>query len=518
MKNRLNEMKQRAKTYFPVLVICMLFSCVIYYLLISKGLVNSDDGLWEYDYYKGGLWSISLGRWFKPYFDRLRFGISTEPITSLITLFLYSLGLMFLLDLTGMETKKKSGFLVCALFMSSVVVCVSLSFRFMSPDYGMAFLLNIAAVWIVVKEKNKIAILAGGILIALGMGTYQAYIGCACLAFLGYLMTVMFEEQKSLKEIGSDVLKFIGAMVIGAIGYILVLNVHLKFFHLGMSDYNGGNHYSVMNSLQSLGFSIPYSYRTFFRYFSGEMARLNLLQGMGIFVLFFAVAGVFLIIGIFRLAKISKVRAVLFGILCAVIPLACNAMLLVATSVHVSLHMAAGMALCIPMLLCVEHRISNEGKAGKYLWKINLLIVLLIIYGNVYQLQADQEAMLAGRTSTTTIAETVIQRLCDTGNFDSSMQYCILGSPNRSELYNCPRIMQYANQYAIFGIFNSDTVCTKRSWQGVFSFLCNVNLEVCPAWEYEAVMDNPDVQNMPAFPAEGSILRLEDKIVVKISD
>lgn len=518
MKNRAEEFKKLVKEYFPMLGICIVFSCCIYYLLISNGLVNSDDGLWENDFYKGGKWVIAIGRWFIPYLDRIRFGFCMEPITSFITLSLFSAGLMIILDLLGVRAGTKTGFLACALFMSSVVICVSLSFRFISPNYGVAFLLNVAAVWVTVKEKNLMGILGGGVLIAFGMGTYQAYIGCACLVFAGCLMINLFEEQKSVRDFFAEILRYAGAMVTGAVLYVLILYAHLKFLHLEMGDYKGADNYSLINTLRCLTFSIPYTYKTFFRHFFGSSVRLNLLQNAGIFVIFFVLAGLFLIGGILHLGKKSKIRAVLFVLLGAAIPLVCNVVLLVATNASLDLHMAGGMALCIPVLLCVEYRIRSIGKLNKCLWKANFLVVLLILYGNVYQVQVDQEAMLAGRTATVTVAETIIQRLNDRGELDSDMRYCILGSPNQSDLYNFTTVMEYSNQYARFGVFNSDSVCARKSWRGVFRFLCGINLEFCLAEEFDAAWENPDVQNMPLFPAEGSILRLDDMIVIKVSE
>ncbi len=104
------------------------------------------------------------------------------------------------------------------------------------------------------------------------------------------------------------------------------------------------------------------------------------------------------------------------------------------------------------------------------------------------------------------------------GYLGGDFQYCILGSPNKNQLYEFSKIMEYLNQYARFGVFNGDAVCTRRSWQGVFHYLCGIDLELCPPSEYGVVMENPVVQNMPLFPDEGSILQVDDKIVIKISE
>lgn len=518
MEEKKRLLKQKVTLWLPMFGICMAFSCCIYFLLLSRGLVNSDDGLWEYNYYKGGRWVLSLGRWFILYLDRLRFGISTEPITSLVALSCYSAGLMCMLDLFGMQARKKTALLACALFLGSVVICVTLSFRFTSSNYGIAFLFNLLAVWMVIKVKHMAGILGGGILIALGMGTYQAYIGCACLAFLGYLMISLCDDSKSVRSIGVDFFRFAGAMLTGAVLYILVLQVHLSVFHIGMAGYNGADRYSLQNTLQNLAYSAAYAYRVFFRYFLGDFAHLSLLQGMGIVVAVFVFMVLFLIGGTLRAGRISLLRGFLFGLLAAAVPLACNGMLLVATNAWVSLHMAVGMALCIPTLLCVISRTRMTGKISNIAWKCCLLLVSLLLYGSIWQVQVDQETMSQGKISTVTLAELMIQKVDDAGYLGGDFQYCILGSPNKNQLYEFSKIMEYSNQYARFGVFNGDAVCTRRSWQGVFHYLCGIDLELCPPSEYGVVMENPVVQNMPLFPDEGSILQVDDKIVIKISE
>lgn len=168
--------KSKTKQWLPVFISGLIFAIIIYYMLLSKGLVNSDDGLWEYNYYKAGSWSLSLGRWFWLYLDRLRFGISTEPITSLLALACYSAGIVILLDLFAIKVTDKITYLVMMLFLSSISVSASLSFRFMSTDFGASFLLAMLAAWAIVKINRKwLAVITGGILIALSTGVYQAY-------------------------------------------------------------------------------------------------------------------------------------------------------------------------------------------------------------------------------------------------------------------------------------------------------------------------------------------------------
>lgn len=507
------KFKFKVKEWLPAFITCMIFSIIIYFMLLSEGLVNSDDGLWEYNYYKAGSWSLSLGRWFWLYLDRLRFGISTEPITSLLALACYSIGIVIMLDLFDI---KKSGitFLVSALFLSSISVSASLSFRFMSTDFGAAFLLAISAAWAIIKIKRIwLAVITGGILIALSVGVYQTYIGCTCITLAGYFLIALCNDKIELKTVVQDILKSVIAAVLGGILYSLILQLHLTIFHISLSDYNGANSYSLINAIKNLPFNIEYTYRIFIRFYFENYFKLNVLREFKIYWIVFLLAAVFLIRELLCIAKRSITRALLFVLFIAAIPIASNAVLLVTTGVWVSIHMTVAMALCIPVLLCVEIQ-DRRGKVWSWIWKINVLILLIMLYGNIYQLQIDQEAMWEGQKATTTIAEEIIHKLDETGNLDADAQYCVLGSPMGNKLFYFSVIAEKANGYALFGNWNSGM---HRSWQGVFRNLCGINLEMCSSADYDAIAANPEVESMTVFPEEGSIIRIDDIVVIKVS-
>lgn len=513
------EMKktgQKVKEYFPFFVTGFIFSVVIYFLLMSNQLVNSEDGLWEYSYYKAGKWSLSIGRWFWLYIDRLRFGISTEPITSLITLVCYSAGFIFILDLFKLG-KNKIGYLVSMLFLSSTAVCISLSYRFMSPTFGLAFLLNVLAAWVIIKWQNKVvSVLVSGGLIAFAMGLYQAYIGCTCVILVGYFIYALQKEEAGLKNIITDIIKAFLAAVVGGALYVGILNMHLAVFHMNMAEYNGANMYSLSNTIKSLPASIANTYRVFIRYFIEGYYKINILQAGQIYLIAFIFAIIILILGFIKTVKISKIKAVIYLLFVLAMPVASNAVLLIATVAWTSLQMTAPMALCIPILLCVETKIICSHK--KWLGWINILLLAVMLYGNIYQVQIDQNAMLEGKVSTTTIANEIIDDLGEQGYLDSELKYCVIGNPSCNDLFRTSVIYDKANGYARFGSWSTDNTCNRRSWQGAFSNLCGINLEICTAPEYDAVLADEAVQNMEVYPKEGYISQIGDIVVIKVAE
>lgn len=513
----LRQINERLKPYFPVFLWCMLFSYLVYHSLIANGLVNTDDGLWEYSYYKSGSWSLSLGRWFSLYFDRLRFGIQTEPVNALTALACFSAGLIVVFDALAVRMSRKMIFLASSLFLGSVSVCITLSYRFMSPNFAMAFLLAVCAAWVSIKVKKFLAaVIAGGVLLALSLGLYQAYIGCTCLVILGWLMISLCDEKREVKAVFFDMLKGIMTGVAGAAFYYLALTVHLRFFHLELSDYNGANTYSLYNTVKSLGLSIPYTYRTFGRFYLGNMAKINLVKD--IYYVVFAIVLLFAIKKIVQLFKVNKIKALLFAVFTGTVPLACGAVFIITTNVAGSLQMMIPMSLCLTVILCVEMSVETWEKKWRWVLGLNLVALLVVLYGSILQIQIDQESMLEGRTSTAMLGERIIDKLDDTGNLEPGLQYCVLGIAAYNNLFSYTRIMDAANAYARVGGWNEDYTCMRRSWQSVFEYLCGFDLEICSSSDYAAMLNNPSVQAMPVFPEEGSIARIGDIVVVKVSE
>ncbi len=516
IKEDIKNIGRKCKEHSILFVTGLIFSYVIYNMLITNSLVNSNDGLWEYSYYTAGKWSLSLGRWFWLYLDRMRFGISTEPLTSLIALSLFSAGFVFIADLFEAGNKKVK-YLASMLFLSSTAVCMSLSYRFMSPTFGLAFLFSVLAVWILVKWQSKIvSVVVGGGLLALSMGLYQAYIGCTCTLLVGYFLFALGKEENKW----TDILKMAGRAlimaIVGGVFYITALKLHLKVFQVEMSDYNGANTYSAWHMIKSLDGSIPNTYRVFSRYFFQNYFKLNVLQDKYLFYIIFAVVLLVFIWGLVKVFKQSKIKAVLYLLFVLMIPIASNAVLLVATQAWTALLMTAPMALCFPVFILLMN--TTDTSKHRIPYKLGFVIMLVALYGNIYQVQIDQEAMLEGKIATVTMANDIIHDLNDAGYLEDDRYYCFLGVPAGNEMFGTSPIYYMANGDAFFGAWWRDYNCSRRSWQGVFTYLCGTDIHVCDNAGYQTVITDERVAQMPVYPQEGYIQKVGDIIVVKVSE
>ena len=62
-----------------------------------------------------------------------------------------------------------------------------------------------------------------------------------------------------------------------------------------------------------------------------------------------------------------------------------------------------------------------------------------------------------------------------------------------------------------------DSASITKSWNGLIRDICQININICPVQEYDMLSQDETVDNMPVFPAEGSILRIGDIAVIRVS-
>lgn len=489
-------------------------SLLVYSQLMTNQLVNHYDGLWEGSFHNAGAWELSIGRWFWLYLSRLRFGVAPDPATSMISLALFVVGLLLFFDL--MKVEKRSVLLLTgSFFLCTPAVCSNLSYRYMSPTFATAFLLSIAAVWAVEKGKKPwIAIGGGAILVMLSMGAYQAFIGCTCVAVLACLMKKL-EDGAEWKKVLLWFAKAACAIVAGGVLYILALRVHQAVFHVNMSDYMGGSEYSVLNSIKHFGNSLAGSYQIWWLFIKGGFYKANIFQNYMIYIVVTALLFLGLLYNTVRIAHKNRLSGSIYLLAVVLLPAASVAVKFIATDASLSIQMTAGLFLLYAAVFC---SLQFEGekwyeKAGN---AILILVLAVTVYGGFYQVTVDQNTMYEGRTSTISLTEMAIDKMVQMDYLSTDYTYCFYGTPAGSSLYTMDKGTQYANFYAMFGAWYTNGESAK-SWKGLINDVMGVQLKMVTPWEYNAIGVMEEVQQMPVFPSPGSILKIDNTIIVRIS-
>ncbi len=204
----------KLRPYRRPFLILWIYALLVHLPLLVLRLTNDLDGLWNQDDYMAGAWELSIGRWFWPFLDKARFGVSLDPLPAVFSLALYALSFLLILRLLDLAPSALTILCGC-LFLGSVGIVCQMSFGYMAITFAVSFFLAVLAVWVLLVPAgsspgffagkgsfsavfgNKrfrfsplslVRILLSSVCIALMMGCYQAGIGTTALVSLFVLL------------------------------------------------------------------------------------------------------------------------------------------------------------------------------------------------------------------------------------------------------------------------------------------------------------------------------------------
>lgn len=195
-----------------LLVVCFAVGMVCHAQMYLNGLSNPDavaslgnpNG---YGSFIPHAWDISLGRWGLLFAAYAKFGLCSPVLTSAITIALFTLGIVLLIDRLGIRR-------ACLRYASSVLFIVSpfvsccITYYYCSNSYALSFLCAVLAVCLIgrVGAIGKPVAFAGAVaLLAFSLGCYQASLGVFCVAILLVMArSLMGGGSESLVSLAHD--------------------------------------------------------------------------------------------------------------------------------------------------------------------------------------------------------------------------------------------------------------------------------------------------------------------------
>lgn len=511
------RVRQFYKHHWLTALIGMAYSVFLYAMLMSHQLTNTFDGLWHQNFHHAGISELTSGRWLLHYLDKLTMGLHADPITSIVALGLFVLGFLLVLELFGVENRTVA-ILSLLLWCSSTVILNTLSYRMTSIGYAVSYLLAVSSVYAAVKLRNKfLAVGVAGLALGLSMSCYQTYLGVFCVVAVFYLILLCRSPRKQERDL-SALLRYVVrigcAVIVGGMIYVASLTFFLRLNAATLSDYNGAGGITLSGLITGLPENIGKTYRYFGRYYLSDALKLNRLQYFGIFYVLLALLAALLILVGVRAWKTNKRRLLVLVPAALLIPVACNAYMLLAGD-KLELQMTAGLAMLLPLTAILAFSCFPARRGFRVPC---VLLCLALLYGNSVQAWFDQEAMLEGRNACETMMQQVISDLKDERLLSGRHEYFFVGVPARSPFFAVNESFACANEYAQMGNFWVTGNCAQMSYYGLINKWMGFRLPMSYR-HYEDVEAQYDIARMPAFPEEGYITEFDDgMVIIKISE
>ena len=504
------SIRKRGMVVFVSFVLCAL----AYSLMITNECTNVWDGLWAGSVDGGFQWVLTIGRWFWPFISWSRLLISTEPFISLMTIALFVLSGYLILSMFSLTDSKAAYFVPLALGIN-VTVCISLSYRYMSPTFGTALLLNVFGIWLLKTKRHWWDwVLATGSFV-LGLGSYQAYIGCALVLLLACIIQMLLKQEEK-RTIIFFVLRTLASVLLACAVYKILWDISLSLTHLEPANYRGANHASIGNILIHLPQRIINAYIDFFTYFTGKSFPHNAFQSTFLYPVAAAAFALLSLLPAVRHFRVSKGAAIIMLACFLCLPIAANVSLLLAPEAGTTdVLMALPMVMIAPVLLCICFQ--NESQ-NRLLRCVPLLLISFFLYGSFIQCSIEQHTMLHGRESTLSFMDRVVGNLEANDMIHSENEIIFLGRPSDNPLFKKDELWALSNGRSRYGDLPYSNDTCVMSYRGVARD-GGYNLPLSEDYTvWHEMAAKPESCALPAYPAEGYFQIIDGYLVVKLSE
>ena len=501
---------------FRAFIIMFLFGLCLYIPMITQRLNCSDGNICGIFYRTHNDYDIEdiAGRYLLKYLAHMKSMFVFSWMAVIVGLVSIAIGCVLIARI--LRIKSFLGILLCGiLFMVSPCFTETFTFYYAADAYLLCFPLVVIAVYLLHENPNLIRMIFASICMWVSMAFYQAYIFVAISLFLFVLLRDLLENQRDWKEIGKKLLYQMTSGVIAFITYALV-NKMLKVVGLIYYQESRFDLKEVLNPIVLLS-RIDEAYRNFFEYYFTMSIINNVWKGRNIVNGVIFLLGVAILIACIYRKKLQKSRAVACFLVTLLLPIAIMGIgILYKVSIIV---LPTASLIYVGVLALWENERNKQSNNlrsicgwvfyGAVIWLVFIMSVYICIFQICKKYYADK---------TDAMAQRIITRI--------EMEYPDAGSG--TPVFICGNVddgnypQDYNIQQASYILKETDA-CSGMfidNMQGYFAgwnkyMAANFGVEYTMVWDKAwEIYDSDFYKDMPLFPAEGSILKNEEGIIV----
>lgn len=521
-----------------LLVVCFAVGMICHAQMYLNGLSNPDAVVSlsnpnGYGSFTPHAWDMSLGRWGLLFAAYAKFGLCSPILTSAITIALFALGIVALIDKLGIRNACLR-YASSILFIASPFVSCCITYYYCSNSYALSFLCAVLVACLIGRVGavgKPVALVGAVVLLAFSLGCYQASLGVFCVAVLLVMVRSLMDSSADPFSAKQFAVFFGVAVVVcaaGAVLYYALTELSLFVLGIGLSSYGGASSVGVGSILGSLTSSVPSAYAAFSDGFFSHgifgnhfgwvyVAAVGMVAAAVAFVCLAATNGV----------KRLGVSAV--ALLCVVlIPFAANVILVIVPNYGYPTPLMLGgfMAsfLLLPLLVQLlldspERRNARLRMPAKAMSVGCCCLVAVGAWSYVLQSNADAEVMQTCQNQTASLATRIAGALDANSDVQAGAKVLIAGKPEAGNYPNTSDSCVHASGYAKWGmVWDNHYQNNMRSWDVIMKQFAGQSFSYCSFDECAKVIRSSEFANMSLYPADDSVVTIDGVVVVKISD
>lgn len=480
-------------TSFVVAFLCHTFA-------FTNKLVNHDEAFYLFG--KGE--TVSSGRWGLALTSALFPDISMPWIYGIISIVFITLAICLIIDIFKIKNGVLSA-LLSGLIMSFPSLTSIFTYMFTSASFSLCFLLSVLAVYLAVSAKTKNIILAV-IVLMFSVSIYQAYIAIAASLLVVFLLQQMLLTDEDVVKLFKKALMFVVVLGVALALYYGINTVVMKFSESGFNGYASES----LEQSEGIFYGLLYAYYSFLLFFTGKFSILANPFTKGIHIILFAAA---VCIFIFRVLKKGDLKRKLLSIVTlGLFPLSITCLYLIVSkhSVH-GLMMYSFISIYVFIIICIN---SLEKEHLKRIEK-NIVPVLfaICIMSNVYTANSSYTQMKLAYENAYSYYSSVMTTVINTPGFDQNCKVALVRSNPIRQKYD---ITKHYDENAITGVKRD--LINVYSRESFIKYFLAYDVNFATEEEIEALQQTDEFKEMAIYPYYGSVKKLDNYIVVRLSE
>lgn len=481
------------------------------------GLVNVLHNYDDITQQPGGYGTgITSGRWLLSLlgdcFDAIGGNYNLPLVNGVLFLGLIAIAAGFLISVFQIQSR---GFavLIGALFAVFPSAFSTLVFRYTSAYYGIAILLSVLAAWFLQQKRS--GLLLSALCTACSLGIYQAYVPITIGIFVLLLLQQSLDPSVSFRKLICRGLYDCAALLLGLLFYYILLKAALVFYGTELSNYQGVNEMGKLSltDLPELLHEAVYSFCMLpLKDYCG-LADSPILKGI---YLLLGVSSCWMLCFLW-LKRIRKPLLILFGtLMCLLFPVAVNFIIIMCPESWIYTLMVYSFVLipCAPVILTERfHALSDRKTTSRPLTKLLSILLSAMCLCYAYQTNINYTALYYSNRQVENYLNSMIVQVRMAEGFDPEMEWAFIGKIEDPLLHS-----YWRHEMNYGGIEFTQWMLQRYSWPEWIRNYYGYTFPMADEAEVLALSRMEQVDNMPCWPADGSIQVIDGTIVIKCQE
>lgn len=503
-------------------VSAMLAGLAAHLYQYTNKIYNYDDLFTNPEGYgtgaESGRWFLQfMGEWMNDYLGNY----SLPLMNGLFTLVMLALAAMLITELFEVKDMLLAAFLGIFFTTIPTVVCMNF-FMYTVAYYGIALFFSVLAGYLMVRHRKNIAVqMAAVLLLACAVGTYQAYFAnTVCILVLQVILLSAFsKEECTVAEIVKTSVRYVAELVLSLVCYFVFNKISLAYWNVELGSYQGIDSMGQIE-LSEIPRMLYDCYFSFLWFCKNDIFKENPtgIVKLGILVMYAVSAMLVLYVLLRRKRPMGK--NILFLLALAAYPIAVFLIYIMVPHGWIYTLMTFSVVFIYVFVFVWLDRCQAEIKeewaknCGRLMhWGVSAAAcVIALIYvwyanGNYMSLQYTQYHDLA-------YFETLVTQIKSVEGYEDGLPLAVIGTEFEDSAHTAGSLI--GAEFDLPGK-NESNINAYSRWHIAIKYL-GYNPQFLWSSEIKEVETWQEVQDMPVYPADGSIQVINDVIVLKLSE